>query len=92
MLHREAECSAPNSPLERGVSTPPTLAWGNGRRNLGEATVLVHERAAWPAGGKLYTGTPMVSASGSRPPVNPWVSVVPSLVCKPLVTAARASA
>jgi hypothetical protein len=34
----------------------------------------------------------MVSADGSQPPVNPWVSVVPSPVCKPLVTVANAHA
>jgi hypothetical protein len=34
----------------------------------------------------------MVSAGGSPPPVNPWVSVVPSLVGKPLVTTAVAEA
>jgi hypothetical protein len=32
----------------------------------------------------------MVSAGGSPPPANPWVSVVPGLVCKPVVTTADA--
>ncbi len=78
---------------------------------MGEETGEAHarwvEERCLASGGKLYTESPMVSAGGSQPPMNPWVSgspthlpplvpsatsVVPSPVCKPLVTAGDASA
>jgi len=50
------------------------------------------KRSCLAAGGKPYTVTPLVSAIGHQLIVNPWVSVVLSPVCKPLVTSVNASA
>ena len=89
------------------VSTPPTRGAGQREKKLGLGHALWVEERCLASGGKLYTESPMVSTGGSPPPVNPWVSgspahqpplvpsatsVVPSPVCKPLVTAGDASA
>lgn len=68
------------------VSTPPTRGAGQWEKKLGWVRALRVEEGCLASGGKLYTDSPMVSAGGSQPPVNPWVSVVPGPVCKPLVT------
>ena len=78
--------------LQRLVSTPPTRGAGQWEKKLELGQAHGGEERGLASGGKLYTDSPMVSAGGSHPPVNPWVSVVPSPVCKPLVTSAPAHA
>ena len=74
------------------VSTPPTLGAGQREKKLGMREVAIAKEGCLAGGGKPYTESPMVCTGGSQPLVNPWVSVVPSPVCKPLVTVAGARA
>jgi len=78
--------------LQRKVSTPPTRDAGQWEKKLGLCRVSGAKKSGLASGGKPYTESPMVSAARSQRAVNPWVSVVPSLVCKPLVTAVHAHA